>query len=290
VTRIAVVGPGGVGTFFAAHLAGAGRDVVACARRPFAEYVVDSATAPVRAPAVVVTDPAALDGPVDWVLVAVKAHQTAGAAPWLERLCGPDTTVVAVQNGVEGEARLRPFTAGAPVLAAVVYCGAELVAPGHTRHASAGYLILPEGEPARRLAALFAGSGAEIRPSPHHTDEAWRKLGINVVVNGTTALTGRPISVVGRPDVRAVAHGLLEECWAVGRAEGATLGAEAIAPQLDGLSAARGITSMLQDRRAGRPTEHDALYGAVIRLGARHGIPAPLHQVFAALLAAGDPD
>ena len=47
---------------------------------------------------------------------------------------------------------------------------------------------------------------------------------------------------------------------------------------------------MLQDRRAGRATEHDALYGAIVRAGRRHGIPTPLCEVFDTLLAAGDPD
>jgi 2-dehydropantoate 2-reductase len=106
VTEIAVVGPGAVGTFFAAHLAAAGRDVVSCARRPFERYIVESKQLPVEAPAVVLTDPADVEGPVPWVLVGVKAHQTAGAAGWLGRLCGRDTTVVAIQNGVEAVERL----------------------------------------------------------------------------------------------------------------------------------------------------------------------------------------
>lgn len=290
VSSIAVVGPGGVGTFFAAHLAAAGRDVVACARRPFTRYVVESDTAPVEAPARVLTDPTAVDGPLDWVLVATKAQQTEGASGWLARLCGPGTTVVAVQNGVEGEARLAPLVGGALVLAAVVYCGAELVAPGHILHRSAGYLIVPGGPASDRLAELFAGTGAQIRVSADHVDEAWRKLAINVVANGPTALTGRPISVLRRPDLRAVAERLVAECWAVGRAEGSTLGDEGIGPLLDAVSGSSGITSMLQDRRAGRATEHDALYGAVIRGGRRHGIPTPMHEAISALVAAGDPD
>ena len=51
-----------------------------------------------------------------------------------------------------------------------------------------------------------------------------------------------------------------------------------------------GPTSMLQDRRAGRATEHDALYGAVVRAGARLGIPTPMAETVGALLAAIDED
>lgn len=289
MTRIAVVGPGSVGTFFAAHLAAAGRDVIACARRPFDEYVVDSATAPVRAPAQVLTDPGQVEAPVDWVLVAVKAHQTEGASAWFRNLCGEGTIAVAVQNGVEGEERLAPLVGPAKVAAAVVYCGAELLAPGHIRHDSAGYLILPDKDESHRLAEVFVGTGAQVRISASYADEAWRKLGINVVLNGITALTDQPISVIGRPDVRALGRRVLQECWAVARAEGAGLTDDDIDPLLDAFAQSSGVTSMLQDRRAGRSTEHDALYGAVIRLGRRHGIVTPIHETLAALVAAGDP-
>jgi len=126
--RVAIVGPGSVGCFFAAHLATSKHSVVACARRPFERYVVESPESPTESAATVVTAPEMLEGtPFDWVLVGVKAHQTASASTWLERACGPDTTVVALQNGVEAVERLRPFVDGAQVLASVVYCGAELL-------------------------------------------------------------------------------------------------------------------------------------------------------------------
>jgi 2-dehydropantoate 2-reductase len=289
VTEIAVVGPGAVGTFFAAHLAAAGRDVVSCARRPFERYIVESKQLPVEAPAVVLTDPADVEGPVPWVLVAVKAHQTAGAAGWLGRLCDRDTTVVAVQNGVEAVERLTPYVNGAEVIASVVYCGAELAGPGHSLHSSSGHLFVPDIPSSHQLAKLFAGSGAEIRPTADHVTELWRKLGMNVTLNGVTALTDRPTSVVGQPEVRVLAERLLSEAWTVGRAEGADLDDGTMGRLLDGMARHDGITSMLQDRRAGRPTEHDALYGAVVRFGARHGIDTPANEALLGLLAGADP-
>ena len=107
--------------------------MVACARRPFREYVVDSPQSPVRAPAHVVTDPEELAGPADWVLVTVKAHHTDGAAPWMRQLCRASTKVVVIQNGVEGAERVAPHAGDAEVLPAVVYCGAELAGAGPHR-------------------------------------------------------------------------------------------------------------------------------------------------------------
>ncbi|MGI9614025.1 MAG: 2-dehydropantoate 2-reductase [Acidimicrobiales bacterium] len=290
MTRIALVGPGGVGTFFAAHLAAAGQDIVACARRPFTEYLVESETAPTHGPAKVVTDPAELDGPVDWVLLAVKTHQTDGAAGWLDVLCNADTQVVTVQNGVEGRRRAEPYVNDATVWPAVVYCGAELVAPGHSRHSSHGMLIVPDKPRMHELAALFDGTGARVKPDPDYITQLWRKLGVNTVVNGLSALTDKPIGVVGEPTLRPIAEQLLSECWAVAAAEGAELGDDDVVPAIDGMVGVGGTTSMRVDRQNGRATEYDALYGAVVRIGAEHGIPTPTQALVGALIAAGDPD
>jgi len=285
-----VVGPGSVGAFFAAHLAAAGRDVVACARRPFDEYVIESASMPARAPALVITDPSDVDDKADWVLVAVKSHQTDATAPWLDRLCGPDTTVVVLQNGIEGEQRLAPLSGEAEVVASVVYCAAELIAPGHVVHRQSQTLIVPEREASVRFAALFDGTPIEIRVTDAYLTEAWRKLGINVMANGVTALTGRPLGVFHRPDIERLGRRLLLESWAVAAADGAELTPADVDAFFAGFGQVdpEGPTSMLQDRRAGRPTEHDALYGAVMRAGSRLGIATPLAETVGALLAAID--
>jgi 2-dehydropantoate 2-reductase len=287
---LAVVGPGAVGTFFAGHAAAAGRHVLSCARRPFTEYVVESETRPCHAPAHVVTDPTDASGPVAVVMVAVKSHHTDGAAPWLARLCGPDTVVVAAQNGIEAQERLAPYVNGAQVLQGVVYCAAELMAPGRTVHRGTGWIFLPPGPAAERVAALYEGLQAEIRVTPAHHTEAWRKLGLNAMSNGVTALTRKRFPVFADPRIAALAERVLAEAWAVGRADGADLD-PAAAAGLAAMLASQGgdgSSSTYYDRMAGRPTEHDAIYGAVVRAAARLGVPAPLNEAIWALLAAGD--
>lgn len=288
---VAVVGPGSVGVFFAAHLAAVGRDVIACARRPFDEYVVDSEVSPVRHPAHVVLDPGELhDGPVDWVLVTVKAHQTQGASPWLARLCGPNTVVVVIQNGIEGEERVQPFAGSAEVVPGTVYCGVELQEPGHVTHYASSHLFVPVRPSNARLQNLFHGTPIKIIPAENYLTETWRKLGVNCAFNGVHALTRRRFDVMGDPGVADVSRRVLAEAWAVAAACGAELSADDVDPLIDAVVASkpRGATSMFYDRMAGRPTEHDALYGCVVRAGRRVGVPTPLHEVFDALLAAGD--
>ena len=291
MTRVAMVGPGSVGLFFAAHLAAAGTDLLSCARRPFDEYVVESPKFPARGPARVLTDPGDVDdGPYDWVLLTVKAHQTEGAAGWLAPLCGPETVVVVIQNGIEHEERVQPLVGEAEVLPAVVYCGAELKAPGHIEHFGGELLYVPVRESSDRLAALFDGTPAEIRPTERFTTELWRKLGSNVVANGITALTRRRMEVMREPAVLDLGTSLLREAWAVGALDGAELDEDDVQRFAKGIGSSRGGggTSMLYDRLAGKPTEHDAIYGAVVRAAERHGTDAPLCRAVQVLVEAGD--
>jgi 2-dehydropantoate 2-reductase len=294
---VAVVGAGAVGSFFAAHLIAAGSaDVTVCVRTPFEELVVESELSgeSQRFSPRLLTEPgqvaATVGGPVDWLLVATKAHQTAGAAGWLAALAGPATRVVVLQNGVEHEARVRPWLAHAEteIVPAVVYCGAEVVGPGHIVHRSNGFLIVPAGPTGAALAALYQDSPAGIHLTEDFTSAVWQKLCANVVANGITALTERRVAVMRRPDVSAVGRALVGECLAVARAEGAAIDdgyVDLLLGAVVGMPDGAG-TSMLYDRLAHRPMEQDALYGAVVRVGQRHDIATPLHAAFLALLAA----
>lgn len=290
MSRIAVVGPGSVGVFFAGHLAAAGHDVVACARRPFDRYLIESKEHPLDIPAHVVTDPDQITEPAPWVLLCVKGHQTEGAAGWLRALCTPDTRVLVVQNGIEHD-RAEPYVNGGAIVSTVVYCGAELIEPGHIEHSSAGHLIVASEPHGAALLELFDGSKAEVRPSDDFVTEQWRKLSLNVVANGLTALTDRELAVLGDPALYPVSVALLSECWQVARALGAEFDPTKAAELIDQIVAVAGDggTSMLFDTRAGRPTEHDAIHGAALRKAEECGIDTPTLAIVHALLAARTP-
>ncbi len=287
---MAVVGAGAIGTFFAAHFAAAGTaDVSVCVRTPVQRLVVESDVAPVEASPSVLIDPSEVDRPADWLLFTVKAHQTEGARGWLDALVDEHTRVVVLQNGIEHESRIRPFVPSTtPILPAVIYCGAEVVAPGHILHRNHGFLIVDDSANGRELAALFAGSAAHIRCSPDLHTDLWQKLTANVVANGVTALTGRRFEVFSHPPITALAERLARECIAVACADGAAIDssyAELLVAGVQGVDPTGG-TSMLYDTLAGRPLEHGALHGAVLRAAAQHGVDVPTVELVFALLDA----
>ena len=284
---VAIIGSGGIGGMLAAELAGAGRDAVLCVRTPFdtlsVEHKGETRTGPLR----IASDPAGL-APVWSVLVTTKAQDTAAVAPWLAALCGPGTTVVVVQNGIDQEKRVVGAPEGTAILPAIIYCSVERTAPGRILHHASAKLVVPEGPGGAGVASLFAGTIFEVVQEPAFRTAAWRKLMSNVAANAITALTLRRVRVFENERIRALATGLLMEAAAVARADGAALTDADAAAVVAGMGRLNpdGGTSMLYDRLAGRPLEHAYITGAVVAAAERHGIDVPLNRAILALLDA----
>jgi 2-dehydropantoate 2-reductase len=287
---VAVVGLGGVGGGAAGTLAAAGRhDILACTRQPLARFTLECADGTVEAPLRVLIDPAQAK-PVDWVLVCTKTHQTAAAEPWLARLCTPATRVAVLQNGIDHVARVAPLAGGATIVPVLVYYNGERLAPDHVRlrHASPYDAVVADDEPGRAFVDLFEGTPLRIMRSGDFATLAWRKLLINSVANPITALTLQRQAVLRRPDVQDLCRGILDEAVAVARAEGVKLAddeTERTIATLHNFSGELG-TSMYFDRLAGRRLEVEALTGAIVAAGDRHGIAMPLNRGLLALLRA----
>jgi 2-dehydropantoate 2-reductase len=287
MARVAVVGVGAIGATVAAAVQDAGgHELALCARRALDRVVVERPGGEeVVLDAPVLTDPDGVDR-ANWVLLAVKAHQTEGAAGWLRTLCDAGTTVAVLQNGIDHVDRVSPLVGDAAVLPTVNWCPVEPVEPGRVRQRDALRLAVPEGEAGESFAALL-GDGAEVTVGGDFAREAWRKLCANAV-SGVMALAGRPAEIFGLEDVRAVATALARECAAVARAEGAPLAdedADAVIAWLDDLPPDTG-SSILTDRLAGRTLEWEARNAVIGRLGRRHGIATPVSDTVAALLHA----
>jgi 2-dehydropantoate 2-reductase len=289
-TAIAVVGLGAIGGIIAGSLAALKRhDVVVCVRSPIDRLVVERPDDTVDVPIRALTDPSQAE-PVDWVLLATKAHQTASAAPWLARLCGPQTRVAILQNGIAHADRLAPFVGAAAVVPTIVYYNGERLAPDRMRLRQAGKyeFAVQDDADGQTFAGLLDGSPMRTLRSADFTTLAWRKLLINAVANPVTALALQRQTVFRRDDVKALCLAVLEEAAAVGRADGAALVSDEAARTLATLLTypAEAGTSMYFDRLAGRPLEVEALTGAIVGRGERYGIATPLNAALLTLLRA----
>ena len=168
-----------------------------------------------------------------------------------------------MQNGVEHRERVEPYARGAEVVPVVVNCPADRLAPGHVAQQGGAQLVPQDGRGARFLASLYEGTDVPVKPTTDFKTASWAKLCNNIGAGPATALTDKGRGVLHEPEVAELCRGLVRECAAVGRAEGAKLADDVAEQTIERLRDAdpEATTSMLVDRRAGRPIEADAMTG-----------------------------
>jgi 2-dehydropantoate 2-reductase len=282
------VGPGAVGTTLAALLHQAGHSVLVCGRtaRDSIELRPDGQDA-IVVPGPVHTDPAEITGPVDLVILAVKATQNDAAAGWLSRLCGEHTIVAVLQNGVEQVEQVQPLCPMSSVIPGIVWYSAETQPDGWVRLRGEATLVLPSGPTAETVAELLRGAGCRVTCDPDIISAGWRKLLTNALA-GFMALSGRRSGMFRRDDVAALSRQYVAECLAVARADGARL-PDSVVDELTDLfrQAPEDMgTSILADREYHRPMEWDIRNGVIIRKAREHHLATPISDVLVPLLAA----
>src|SRR5882757_6497531 len=177
-TIIGVIGLGSIGGVIAGSLGALDRhDIIACVRRPIERLVVEQPEGAIEVPVKALTDPAKAS-PVDWVLLCTKAHDTPSSARWLQRLCGPQTRVAVLQNGIGHAERLAPLVGRATVVPTIVYYNGERLAPDRVRFRRAGEHDFAVGDDldGRAFAELLEGTSMRVLRSGDFNTLAWRKL------------------------------------------------------------------------------------------------------------------
>lgn len=292
--RIAVFGTGGVGGYFGGRLAQAGEEVTFIARGTHLKAIREEGLRVKSVKGDFMVNPAQATeepeqvGPVDAVLVAVKAWQVSEAARLMEPMVGPDTFVVPLENGVEAPGHLAKELGKEHVLGGLCRILAYISAPGEIRHEGIEpYIAFGEvdgrrSERAERLRQAFAGAQGVSAEIPDDIERAmWRKFLLICTWSGVGAITRAPIGVVRtQPETRQMLQQSMQEVRAVARARGIHLQAEAAEETmafLDGVPG-DGTASMQRDVMEGRPSELDSQSGAVARLGQEAGVETPLHR------------
>ena len=305
--RIAVAGAGAIGTWLGAALARAGHDVTLLARGAHLEAMRAGGVRVRGAEAYEVRVGLDADGPVDAVFVTVKAHDQAGLD--LGGLLGPDTVVVAAQNGIPwwyfhafgGELdgrRVEAVDPGGAVSAAiaparalglVVYMGAQITAPGTVNVRPEAGLVIgePSGDDSRRLLAVAGAledAGFPVRRTADIRTELWTKLMGNAAFNPISMLTGAGLGTMARhPGTRAMVAAAMREAVAIA----AALGSQITISIPDRLAITERLgehkTSMLQDLEAGKRVELDAILAAPVELARLTNTPAPTLEALLAL-------
>jgi 2-dehydropantoate 2-reductase len=292
-SRIAVLGPGGVGGLVAAALARAGEDVVVVARPSTAEVIAERGLQ-VRSerlgdftahPAVTDT----LNAPVETLFVAPKATVLDAA---LDRVSAQPALVVPLLNGLDHLDVLRERFGPERVAAGVIRVESTRVEPGVIEHTSPFLRIDTASGDAGIAAALSAlaqrleAAGVPAQVGESEAAVMWGKLcRLNALALATSAFDLPLGPIRSTPELADQLWAAVAEGAAVADAEGAGIEARSVRSELEDAHAEL-RSSMQRDLAAGREPELDAIAGAVLRAGARHGISTPTVARLAAQVAA----
>ncbi|EMA42775.1 ketopantoate reductase family protein [Halococcus saccharolyticus] len=222
----------------------------------------------------------------DLALVTVKAFDTDDAARALVD-CDLDA-VCSLQNGLGNEERLATRLDG--VLAGTCTYGARLVEPGRVECTGIGEIALgaPDGGRsacAERVGRALRRAGVETTVADDMPRRLWKKLAVNAGINPTTALARVENGALADEPLHGIAGDAARETARVAREQGVDLGDDEAVAALDAVveATAANTSSMLQDVRAGRRTEIDAINGAVVD---RADAPVPVNRTLAGLVRA----
>jgi 2-dehydropantoate 2-reductase len=282
VERLAVLGPGGVGAFLAAALIRAGEPVVVVAREATADAMaqrgIEVESVRLGSFSVRPRVTSLLDEPVEVLFVATKAT-TLDAA--LERIRSQPRLVIPLLNGLEHVAHLRHRFGAGRVAAATIRIESTLTAPGQVKQTSPFLRIeLAADDPQLRpqleaLAARLERAEIPARVEDREAQILWSKLVRLVALACTTSASGQRIGFIrSDPEWRQTLVAVISEAAEVARAEGAAIDPARLLAELEDAHPELN-SSMQRDLAAGRQPELDAIAGAVLRAGARHGIECP---------------
>lgn len=243
----------------------------------------------------VASDPAEFRGePADIALICTKSFACAEAAEALSSRTGivtDDAPVLLFQNGWGNTDHFEPYFASERIFCASILTGFRRLAPNHadiTVHAAptrVGSLNGSVNERVHEACEAMALGGIPAETCDRMAAELWAKILYNGCVNPLGALLGENYGALADdPDSRATMRAVSNEIYDVMAAAGLETNwptaEEWLAHFYENLIPPTRAheSSMLQDLRAGRPTEIEALTGAVVKLADEHTVPVPANR------------
>jgi 2-dehydropantoate 2-reductase len=301
-----VVGIGGIGGVIGARLAfrppAAGRHLTFIARGPHLAAIRSAGLRLIRPDrSLVVARPQLAtdrleEAPApDLAVLCVKSYDLDAVADRLAGVLRPSTVVLPLLNGADIPERLRARLHLGIIPPACIYVSARRAEPGTVEHiGGAGKIHLgPDPQvPAwdgGQLRALLEEAGI---PFQWHEDPLvaiWVKYMFIAPFALVTAAHGADFGrVLSSPKLNAQARAVMEEIRRIAQARGIALPQDIVESTLRtaGSFPPETRTSYQRDVESRAPADEGDLYGgAILRLGAAHGVPTPVSAELAAAIA-----
>lgn len=302
--RIAIMGAGAIGSVIGGMLARNGHKVTLVGRKPHIDEIIKDGLH-IRGiwGDFTVRDLNAVIEPLhehhDVVFLTVKSFDTARAAMEAKPMVGQSTVVVSIQNGL-GNIEILVETFGKEkVIGGMAIFGAILPEPGSARVtviASETLVSELDGSLTSRvkdIADMLDSAGIPSKASDNIMRDIWHKALYNIALNPLSAIFGVSYGeIADNPHTRRLAIQMISEAFRVAKASGQSLGIDTPDEYLEMLWNQKlpptrdHQSSMLQDILRGKRTEIDFINGAVVRIGAEHGIETPYNRAVVSMVKA----
>jgi len=292
LSRIAIIGPGAIGSLFGALLARSGHDLFLLDHRPQRALQrntegIHISEAESHWQVTVKSSAKALEfGKADVVFICTKAYDTAEAVKQLPALTSPHTIVVSLQNGIGNAEKISEQTAGVRTVCSATGMGAFSDSSGTIHWAGhAATQLAPFGKTpvnaAQKIEKLINCTGCKAETVDNVSTMLWSKLLINASINPVTAIYKiNNGELLNHKEALRIAYQAAHETETVANALGIRLSYDNPIEVLKKVceETANNRSSMLQDIENHRKTEIDAITGVIITEAERLNIPVPANK------------
>lgn len=289
--KIVIVGPGAMGSLFAAYLSKTKNEVWLLDKNSERAKAINASGIKIEGVSgswnaqVKASDNVNAVGAADMIIICVKSYDTKEAIKSCRSIITENSLVLTLQNGLGNIEIIAEMVNQDRIIGAVTNQGATYLGPGEIRHAGRGETVIGriDGKipvELRQVREIFNDAGIPTRISRDIKSLLWSKLIINVGINALTAITrlknGELINYEGTTQILREA---VSEAVKVAKKKKIKLIYDDPIAKVEAVceATAANISSMLQDILKKKKTEIDFINNVVVRQGQSLGIPTPVN-------------
>jgi len=298
MTKILVIGAGGVGCFYASKLWQAGAEICLLARNN-AEEVQKNGIEILSIngnftfhPQLVISDLSQYKQQPDYILIATKVLPNINLPQIIAPVIAKNTKIVLIQNGLNIEKPLAE-NFSQQIISVIAFVCVAKISNTKIHHQDNGHLIMgtyqqPANFDVDFLANLFNQVGIKTKVSNHIQTDRWEKLIWNAAFNPISVLSGgcNTQQMLQNQHCRQLIMQVMQEVFLLAKADNCPLPSNIIAEKISYTEKMVPYeTSMLLDFKNNRPMEIEAILGNALKFAQQKSIPTPYLSSLYALLS-----
>ena len=229
----------------------------------------------------------------DLIIVFVKSIFSEDALQANRRLFGEHTLVMTLQNGAGNDRKIEKYVAKKNVIIGTSKHNSVNMGGGKVRHSGHGVTTigsnLKDNKNLEKIRDILDESGFSTEITDDIQRIVWSKLFVNLSINTFTAITRSPIgSMIDNSYAWDFAEKMICEAVDVAEADGTHFSYMEVLNMVHHVceDAGKGYSSMSQDVMNCRPTEIDAINGAIVAQAKLYNVPVPYNSLIVDLIHA----